>query len=260
MYSKRGKMKKFIIVVFIILIGSLLYAKEYESPMSIYHDNYFVIGDEQDQTKFQISAKYALFYPSKIGIFAGYTQKSLWKTYESSSPFYETNYEPEVFYILESKNNIFNDFDFGLLDYFQVSPAYHCSNGKDGENSRGINLYYAQLQLSVGKHINFGNNIKVFNYYNKSSKNKDIADYKGYYENDVFLKIKSDNAFLLDKEELHIKFGGTKDKGWVCGEAQVRLITSYFQPKLFVQIFYGYGEFLINYNKKDTAIRAGITF
>ena len=65
-------MKKLFLFLFFI-VPIFVYAEKYESPMSLYDGNYFIIGNEESQTKFQVSAKYSLFYPSNIGLYAGYT-------------------------------------------------------------------------------------------------------------------------------------------------------------------------------------------
>lgn len=251
---------KTILTLIMLFVAATLTAKEYESPMSMYHDNYFITGNQDAQTKFQVSAKYSILYPSKIGLYAAYTQTSWWKLYDKSSPFYETNYQPETFLLFESGNNFANDVKLGPIDYIQLSPIYHKSNGRDGEESRGMNLYYAQTQLSFGEVYNVGVAVKIFDYYNVSRKNADIDSYIGHYEADVFLKIKSRDVYLLDKEELHFKFGSGKDKGWFCAEVQARIITSYIQPKIFIQVYHGYAEWLINYSEKGTCVRAGLTF
>lgn len=255
-------MKKLLTLIF-ISFSLLVYAEEnkYQSPMTIYKNNFFISGNSTDQVKFQISAKYALLYPSSAGLFVGYTQLSKWNIYDKSSPFYDNNYMPEVFGQFESNNN-FLDQDLGIIDYIQFSPIAHCSNGKDGDDSRSINTYYGQIQISYGDHYNIGTNLKVFGYYNKSVKNKDITKYKGYYESDVFFRIKSKTVEYLDKEELHLKFGANPfTNGWYCIEAQVRILTSKVQPKLFIQFYHGYSEFLIDYNKKtENALRAGLVF
>jgi outer membrane phospholipase A len=240
----------------------------------MYKDNYFISGDEQDQIKFQVSAKYALLYPTKLGLYVAYSQTSSWHIYDKSGPFYDNNYQPEAFLLFESKNNIFN-LDTGLLDYIQLSPIFHMSNGRDGAESRGINTYYGQVQISYGDKYNVGLNVKAFNYYNKSSKNEDIELYKSYYEACIFFKLRSTSVSYLDKEEISFKFGGydksdydayqiNKDfhdvKGYFIIEAQFRIITSYIQPKLFLQYYSGYGEFMIDYNKRDNAVRAGLVF
>ena len=254
-------MKQVIILLCIMLIATLAFAHTYESPMQLYHANYFILGDEQDQVKFQVSAKYNLIYPSNIGVWVAYTQKAFWHLYDSSAPFWEFNHEPEVFWCFESKKNIFN-VDTGLLDYIQLSPWYHKSNGRDGEESRSMNLYYAEIQLSVGQVYNVGVMGKVFAYHDVSSKNKDIEDYLGKCEGMIFFQLKSKTVEYFDKEKIYIKGGGNVDtkKYWVEGGAKVRLLTTLFQPFLYVQVFHGYGEAMVNYNKKDTAVRVGLTF
>ena len=252
-------MKKLLSLIILLLISMASFANEYQSPVSMNRDNYFAAGNTTDQTKFQISLKGDLLYPFQTGAYFGYTQTTWWKVYKSSDTM-SSNYQPEVFYMLKSKDNLFNNFDFKAIDYIQASPFNHCSTGVEGENHRGINMYYGQMQVSSGGRVSIGDNIKVFGYYTKAQQNKDIAKYKSYYENDVFLKLNS--ATVEDKTlaELHFKNGGTLHKGWLCAEARILLFTDKVQPRLFAQYFYGYGENIVNYNIKDKSARIGLIF
>src|SRR4051794_33184884 len=68
--------------------------------LTFHKDNYFITGFTADvQSKFQFSAKFDL-WPNEghHAIHLAYTQKSLWDTYKHSSPFAESNYNPDVFY------------------------------------------------------------------------------------------------------------------------------------------------------------------
>lgn len=253
-------MKKLFLILFLLIIIPA-FAKTYESPMQIYKPNYFIAGDKEDQVKFQVSAKYNLIYPSNLGFWIAYSQKAFWNLYDDSAPFWEFNHEPEVFYAFESKKNIFG-WDTKLLDRIQVSPIYHRSNGRDGLESRGMNIYYGEIQLSVGQVYNFGVVGKYFNYYGYSAKNKDIPDYLGYSEGEVFFQLKSRTVEFFDKEKIYVRGGGNHEtkKGWVEGGLKVRLVTTLFQPFFYVQVFHGYGEAMVNYDKKDTAIRFGFIF
>ena len=254
-------MKKLFIVLF-ILVSSLLYAeeKQFENPMSMYNDNYIIAGDVDNQVKFQISAKYNLLWPSQTGLYIGYTQLTNWFIYNHRDTMYST-YEPEFFYCYESGHNIFNDSKIPFVDFIRVSPIEHNSTGVEGINHRGINIYYGQIQFSYGDVYNIGFNIKGFNYYSVSNYNKDIAEYKGYQESDIFFKLRSTKIEYLDKEELHFKFGGySVSKGWYCIEAKFRIISTYVQPKLFIQYYKGTCEFITYYNRKDNVVRAGFVF
>jgi outer membrane phospholipase A len=254
-------MKKLFAALMLLFCSIGVYAAEYENPMSMYKDNYFLFGDKEDETKFQISAKYNIFYPSKTGLFVAYTQTSWWEIYNSRD-FFSSNYQPEVFYRFTSGDNIFSNKIIPYVDYIQVSPEYHCSNGVPKDQGRvGINTYYAQVQFSIGEVYNFGTNLKVFGYYSKTRRNEDINDYRKNYEAEVFFKLKSKTYWLLDKYELHARCtGNPAGKGWYQLEAVATLFTTYFQPKLMVQFNDGYSPNLAYWNQKDRELRVGITF
>lgn len=225
------------------------------SSVSFYKPNYVIIGNKDDQAKVQLSFKYEIF--NDTGIYFGYSQTMFWMVYDRSSPFTEINFNPELFWHYGNEKN-----------YFQLGLYEHKSNGKDRPESRSLDRSYLQLQLSTGKSLIAGINIKTFYNWNKSEENEDINDYTGYYEAKIFFRvIKSPFPRIIDKEELYIR-GGTggdnggfdTNKGWVEAGLQFRGLFKSVQPQFFIQGFYGYGESLIGYNEKDKAIRFGILF
>lgn len=252
-------MRKFIYMLLICIISVNIYAY-YENPMSLYKDNFFVAGNDDDQVKFQISAKYNIFYPAKSGLFLGYTQISWWKCYGSSDTF-SSNYQPEIFYKFESKDNIFNDLDLGYIDYIQFSPIQHSSTGTEGDTHRAINIYYAQVQVSIGEVYNFGINGKIYGYYSRNRRNADINEYRHNYDALAFFKLKSKSNWYVDKFELHAGCtGNPTDKGYYVLEGVCQIFTSIIQPKLFVQYNDGYGINMVDYNKKEKEFRGGLIF
>jgi len=226
----------------------------------MYKDNY-IIGS-QDDLKFLVSVKYNLFYPFNSGIYAAYSETAWWDIYKESSPFREFNHNPEVFWRVDEGNNLFGDSLLSYVDYIQIAPYEHKSNGRDGEVSRGLDRYYAQIQGSIGDVINAGFNLKIWNYYHLAEENKDLKTYNGYGEGELFVKIKSGTVQYLDKEKLYIKGGiGTDpEKYWYEVGLMVRIITTHIQPRFYIQYYNGYGEELVNYNKKDQQVRAGFIF
>lgn len=250
-------MKK-ICVLFFLLLSIAAMAAEYQSPISKNRENYFAAGNTEDQTKFQLSLKADLLYPFNTGMYFGYTQTTWWQVYDGADTM-SANYQPEVFYRLDSKNNIFNNVDLKAIDFIQVSPFNHCSTGIEGEDHRSINIYYGQIQMSTDSFFSVGFNLKGFGYYSKNKNNKDIEKFKGYYENDVFIKLNT-STNNLSYGELHFKHGGTLSKGWFCIEAQSIILSSKIQPRLFIQYFYGYGENMVNYDTKERSVYAGLLF
>ena len=252
-------MKKFFNFIFILVLCSAAYAAEYQSPISKNRENYFAGGNKDDQTKFQLSLQADLFYPFNTGMYLGYTQTTWWKVYDGADTM-SSNYQPEVFYKLKSKNNIFGNANLKAVDFIQIGPYNHCSNGIEGPDHRGINIYYGQMQISTPGRVSLGINFKGFGYYGVSRRNEDIKEYKGYYANDIFLKINSADTEDLSLAELHFKHGGTLSKRWYCVEAQTIIFSSKIQPRLFCQYYNGYGENILNYNIKDHSLYCGLIF
>jgi len=253
-------MKQLILILLLTLFTSTLFAETYEAPLSIYKDNYILAGDKTDQVKFQLSLKYNLLWPFNSGIYLGYTQLTHWWVYRERDTM-NTMYQPEVMYRFASGNNMFNNYIIPYVDYMQVSPFSHCSTGVEGLDHRSINMFYGQIQVSAGEIYNFGTNLKVFGYYAKDPENKDINDYKKNYTADFFFKIRSKEVTYLDKEEVHFSCGGSPvGKGFIQGELIFRIMTTYVQPRAFIQYYKGYDEFFTTYTQKETCIRAGLIF
>ncbi len=236
------------LIIFFIFISVIASAKE--QSMTPNKDNYFIYGDD---IKFQMSMKYNLIYPFETGIYFAFTELAFWEIQEKSSPFKEFNHNPEVFYKSQK---------YGILDYIQISPYEHKSNGKDGDLSRGIDRYYGQIQLSYGDNLNIGTNVKGWNYYHIAKKNADITDYSGYFEAEFFIRILSRTVDDFEKEKIYVKGGCGNDykKGWIETGLMTRIFTSKIQPRLFLNYFYGYGESLVDYNVKEKQFRAGVIF
>lgn len=243
--------QKIIKTLLFLLISFPLIANENNlSPMELYKSNYFIFGDKQDQVKVQISFKYALLKKYESGIFLGYSQYMDWKLYNNSSPFYDINYNPEVF--IKSKY-----FLNRYLDYIKIAPYEHTSNGRDGEDSRSIDRTYIELQSSVSGKICFGANLKGFCYYSTEKNNEDYNKYSNYYTAKFFISI-GDTLDENSKDEIYIKVGGL-EKGFIESGIISRKLW-FMNPRFYLQFYHGYLENMIDYNEKNTAIRIGVIF
>lgn len=224
---------------------------------------YFIVGssDERDfDARFQISFKYRPFDPdariSKYvpyasNLYFAYTQTSIWDLGGESSPFKDTSYRPSIYYNWAESGNGWNpnSWKFGLE---------HESNGRDGDNSRSMNIAFVQpawrIDYSGGKYFSFMP--KLYAYIEKSD-NTDMHHYRGYV--DWIARYGRDDAAILTAMYRQ----GTRGYG----QGQVDL--SYpISDKIFgrtgtflhFQLLGGYGETLIDYDQRsDVQLRMGLS-
>lgn len=242
-------MKKLLLLL-LLLIPYNLFA---EKPQTIqpFEPIYWIFG--KNDCTYQVSFKYVLYYPFIEGLTFAYTQRSLWYIYDRSSPFKESNYNPQIFYEKESP---FKNFDF-----YRIGGYYHCSNGRDGEDNRSIDKGYLEVQISydIGKYLNIGFREKFSYYYRLAPENHDYDHVKGLFETEIFAKIKSRHDYT-DHERLYFKGEFTHHYYWYEIGLSGRILTTKFQPHFYIQYYHGYGQFLLTYKQKSNDIRGGLIF
>jgi outer membrane phospholipase A len=287
-------MNKLFIIIILLFQISVCYAAETEisaaqnkTAMSLYRDNYITFGDDNNQIKFQLSAKYQLYIPDKnpedneidtffkiVGssAFFAYTQTSWWMVYSGRDTF-STNYQPEAFFKFDSKNS-YRDLNLGSFKYFKIAPIYHCSTGVEGSDHRSINEFYGEFDISYTdekKQNEIGINPRLFGYWSKSTQNEDINDYRHNYEANLYYIHKFDwkdneKHFyslwqMLKEQGFNFRCTGNPfGKGYYMIESTSKVFSANFQPKLFFQYSHGYGVNIVSYNIKETEFRGGFLF
>ncbi len=232
--------------------------------ISSYEPIYFAVGfNDGANAKFQFSFKYRLIAPNNNdpewwrSLYLGYTQTSLWDLSAPSAPFYDTSYKPTLFYYRESlalKPDWLSR--LGLQAGLQ-----HESNGKGSTDSRSLNTAYLTpiaLWSMEGKW-----RLQVaprFVAYLEKGENSDIARYRGNVELQV--------RFGQDKGlQLNALLRKGNSSGYGSGQLDVtwplRLVPG-VSPNaggyLQLQYFNGWGESLLDYNKRDPSqLRFGYT-
>ncbi|MGP2658186.1 phospholipase A [Malaciobacter sp. WC5094] len=206
---------------------------------------------ERIETKFQFSIEKPItynFFGLDESISFAYTQKSFWQTTADSAPFRETNYEPEIFVQFPYKNS-------ETLKGFKLA-LNHQSNGRDKPESRSWNRIYLESYLQLSKLF-----VVPRIWYRIPEKtdddNPDIEDYYGYGDLQLLYPYK-DHVFELMVRN-NMKFN-SENKG------AVQLDWTFPLPSFisssnsygFVQMFTGYGDSLIDYDKKINRIGFGI--
>lgn len=229
------------------------YRSNYLLPVT--YDKVEHLKRENTETKFQISFKKALSY-NLFGlnekIFLAYTQTSWWQTTAPSAPFRETNYEPELFVTIPF------DGSFSPLKTYTLGLT-HQSNGRFFGSRSWNRAYISGIFQYKGVFIEprawyrFKEDEKSDPSDTSGDDNPDIEDYLGYGDLKLAYPYKEHLFSLLLRNNL--KFNGN-NKGAVQFDwtFPIPWISDLYG---YLQIFSGYGESLIDYDKRVEKIGLG---
>lgn len=202
----------------------------------------------KDEVNFQISLGFPLWRGilgdnSLLG--ASYTQGSWWQlsNKSESSPFRETNYEPQIFLGWAT------DYSLAGWTLRDVEVGFnHQSNGRSDPTSRSWNRAYARLMAQNG---NWQVELKPWLRFSDSKDdNPDITRYMGHYRVRVGY-LWGDSIFSAEGRY-----------NWNSGYGGGEVSWSYpltEHVRFYTKVFSGYGESLIDYNHRQTRVGVGVT-
>ncbi|HEY9099733.1 MAG TPA: phospholipase A [Thiobacillus sp.] len=201
------------------------------------------------QLSFKIKAMEGVMGHDNLDLWLGYTITSFWQAYNDtiSSPFRETNYEPEAMLVFRTNYEL-----AGFRGRFINLGMSHQSNGRGETLSRSWNRVYTQfgferdnLAVMIRPWVRIPEN-------NGSDDNPDIEDYMGH--GDVLAVYrKGRNAYSL---LLRNNFKTSDNRGALKLNWSFPL---YGRLKGYVQYFNGYGESLVDYNHKQQSVGFGVS-
>lgn len=201
------------------------------------------------EAKFQLSLKMLMWeniFNGQGDLYAAYTQFSLWQIYEFSSPFRETNFEPELFLKFDT------DFNFlGMRNRLLLIGLTHQSNGQDVPLSRSWNRIYLEFIMAKGNLV-----LGLKPWYRipesiESDDNPDIDDYLGYGK--LFGAYKMGKHVFSFTLHNNLNLSGNKgalEVGWSYSLSR--------NLRAYLQYYNGYGESLIDYNNFTNRIGLGL--
>ena len=215
-----------------------------------------VAPSDNIEAKFQLSLKtpvWSKIYNDNGYLFFAFTQQAYWQAYNSdiSSPFRETNYEPELILLLPHYKN----YEEAASRIIGISLS-HQSNGRAGELSRSWNRLKLSWVTSIG---NVFINFEPWYRFKEKRKdapndpegddNPDITKYMGWFELSAAYKDEDATWRMMVRNNLR-----SDNKG------AIRL--SYSRPfnkhvRFYAELFNGYGESLIDYNRSVTRFGVG---
>lgn len=212
--------------------------------------------EEKIEAKFQISVKVPLWYnifSDSDGLYFGFTSLSFWQVYnkELSSPFRETNYEPQLFWLFENIGH-----PSSHLSHYGLGVS-HQSNGQSGALSRSWNRVYGFTLFGKDNYAILAKawfRIPESNNDDKSllvDDNPDIEEFLGNFE--------LTGLYAIDEHRFTATLRNNLKK-----ENRNTIELTYSYPisgnlRLYAQYFNGYGESLIDYNHQNQRIGIGIS-
>jgi phospholipase A1 len=202
------------------------------------------------EVTFQLSFKTKVWedcFGQELDLWFGYTQRSFWQLYNlaDSSPFRETNYEPEVLFNFRTRFSI-----LGLKARFITLGLNHQSNGQSEPLSRSWNRIVAHLGLETGDL-----SLLLTGWYRipesiADNDNPGLNHYVGYGEVWAYYFLKKHRFGVMLRDNLDFR----NNRGAVQVEWSFPLFAQFCG---YAQYFLGYGESLLDYNHRINRIGVG---
>ncbi len=210
------------------------------------------------EVKYQLSLKvpvYTGFADPDQAIYTAFTLQSYWQFYnkEISSPFRETDYEPEIFWInfLDDENVLWGD------EMAIILGLSHQSNGRSQPFSRSWNRLYANFiwenqgfVFSFKPWYRLPEDKKTDPMLAKGDDNPDIHKYMGYFEFSGVYRHGNHEFSFLARNNLNSDNRGAIQLDWS--------FPLWGRLRGYAQYFNGYGESMIDYNADIQRFGMGI--
>jgi phospholipase A1/A2 len=222
---------------------------------------YFILGSNPIHSKFQLSFKYRFLnlgetsthrWDKLENLYFGYTQTSYWDLESSSAPFVDSSYKPELFFYC---SDIPQAWIPGITRLGLQTGFHHESNGRDGEASREVNIFYIKPMFTFGDlndyHFIFFPKIWV----HLGNPSENIEDYRGFF--DLGLSYGIRDGFLVSS---NLRKGVSAGRGSIqmdCSYPMNKMFTGKLNFYLQAQLYSGYGETLLYYDQRYTFFRIG---
>jgi len=196
--------------------------------------------------------------PVRDSLWLAYSQQSYWQFFNSgiSRPFRSTDYEPEAIYVYPTTAQL----PFGWRWRYSGAGLVHQSNGQSDPLSRSWNRVY--LMTGFEKDNNFTVTGRIWKRLHENvvdDNNPGISNYIGRGEISATWNPNTRNTFIGTVRGT--PGGDAKGSGrieWLrsLGDGKGN---SYSGLRFHTQLFTGYGDSLIDYNRKRTVLSVGFS-
>lgn len=192
-------------------------------------------------------------------VWFGYSQQSNWQLFSGdlSRPFRTTDHEPELIYIYPTDVAL----PFGWRLRYSGISLNHQSNGQPLPLSRSWNRTVLMAGMENGKAFHVEGKL----WYRTpdgdgTDDNPDIADLIGRAEVTGYWNVNPDNALSLTlRHSLRANVNGSTRVEWLRKLGSSGFVGSNSGLRLHTQLFTGYGDSLIDYNRRRTVVSVGLS-
>ncbi len=193
-------------------------------------------------------------------VWFGYTQQSYWQLFNGSisRPFRTTDHEPEVIYIYPHQIPLAGGWNYRLSGLGLV----HQSNGQSLPLSRSWNRVYLMgaAEKTLGQDSGLILQGRIWDRLKESSGNDDnpgIENYVGRAEVTGSWQInKANTVGVTLRHSLRKEARGSARFDWMMAPASS---PNYTGLRYHVQLFSGYGDSLVDYNRKRNVLSIGLS-
>ncbi|WP_313075137.1 phospholipase A [Melaminivora sp.] len=188
----------------------------------------------------------------------GYTQQSYWQLFSSqiSRPFRNTDHEPEIMYVYPTDAAL----PWGWRWRYSGIGLVHQSNGQSDPLSRSWNRAYLMTGFEQGDR--FSVTARVWKRLRESADRDDnpgISNYIGRAELSLGWNPDRDNRLTLTTRHALAGSGrGSVRLDWL-HTLGTHLVGPRSNLRLHTQLFSGYGDSLIDYNRRRTVFSVGVS-
>ena len=214
----------------------------------------------REEAKFQLSLRTKLAQDvllPEADLWVAFTQQVLWQIWngKDSKPFRNSDYEPEVIYLVPTPKD-WRELPLGWQWRYTQFGLAHQSNGQSDPLSRSWNRVYLGAGFERGDWSLTARLTQRLNESSATDNNPDLVTYRGRGEFQLNWSHGVQTASLLYRNTF---------KGLRYGAVQFEWTYPIYQDqpnglRWFVQAFRGYGETLTDYNFRQTSVGAGVTF
>lgn len=194
----------------------------------------------------------------KDSLWFGYTQQSYWQLFSPgiSRPFRTTDHEPEVMYVYPTDARL----PFGWRWRYSGAGLVHQSNGQSNPLSRSWNRVYLMTGMELDNRWHIQARIwKRLSENSPDDDNPGISDYIGRGEVKAFWNLDKDNTLGATlRHSLSSSGRGSARLEWL-QTLGTGLGGSKSNLRLHTQLFSGYGDSMIDYNRKRTVFSLGLS-